>query len=832
MTRQCFDEFHRLFGIRYPFGEYHQAFVPEFNAGAMENPGCVTFRDPLVFSAGSPAACGSRGPPRSRTRWPTSGSATSPRRRGGTTSGSTSRFAEYMGNRVTADVTEYADAWTNNAYARRQWGLVADQRPSTHPVAGNGAVDAAAALQDFDGISYAKGSSDPQAAQRPARRRGLLRRGRSTTSRSHRFGNATMHDLFGSWERAGGRRPLGRSPATGCARPASTGSSSTATAGRGPAYAARADHPADRSHTLPGRSAATTDGSWATTGAGVGAEPAPYAVPEGAAVLLDPFEDTWAVPHVDADDGRPRSPTLLPGDRGPGAARRHLERPAQRLPRRGARPRRRYLDLVGRQRCRSRTSDDALVYRPRAGSHARAACSRPRSGARADPRRAVGKPGRHRGPARSALQLAAFRTPSPRAPTADRLRRWLAAEHLPDRLELDLDLRWRVLVRLAALGAIDRDELRRHAGRRAHRRSHGRAHRARSRRCPTPRPRRSPGTHFTGEPRRPQLRARGGRPRDVARRPGGAHRAVRRRATSPSCPRRPRSASGWVLGRRDGVLLPAHLAERGHPRSGPGAARRRRASTSSVRRRLVDAADELARRLAVREAYAASMSARRRPPTRPDRAHARDRAAQPTASAPARTGSPPRSRWRSGSPGPARPARRVWVTMRTPGHDFELAAGWPSTRAWSARDLLHGVAYCTDADLDPGAGVQRRHRHPRRAAAARPRAPARRLGRRVVGVRRLRQGQHRRGARAAAAPTTWAGALPAADVVRRLPDRLRDAPAGLRPHRRRARRRALSTADGEPARRPRGRRPPQRRRQGDRRAGAGRRRTGRGAAWW
>ena len=51
MTRQCFDEFHRLFGIRYPFGDYHQAFVPEFNAGAMENPGLVTFRDPLVFTS-------------------------------------------------------------------------------------------------------------------------------------------------------------------------------------------------------------------------------------------------------------------------------------------------------------------------------------------------------------------------------------------------------------------------------------------------------------------------------------------------------------------------------------------------------------------------------------------------------------------------------------------------------------------------------------------------------------------------------------------------------------------------------------------------------------
>ena len=48
-TRACFDYYHRLFGIRYPFGEYHQVFVPEFNAGAMENPGCVTFRDTMVF---------------------------------------------------------------------------------------------------------------------------------------------------------------------------------------------------------------------------------------------------------------------------------------------------------------------------------------------------------------------------------------------------------------------------------------------------------------------------------------------------------------------------------------------------------------------------------------------------------------------------------------------------------------------------------------------------------------------------------------------------------------------------------------------------------------
>ena len=76
VTGQCFDEFHRLFGIRYPFGEYHQAFVPEYNAGAMENPGCVTFTDELVFKAQATDSLRATRANVSPTRWHTSGSAT------------------------------------------------------------------------------------------------------------------------------------------------------------------------------------------------------------------------------------------------------------------------------------------------------------------------------------------------------------------------------------------------------------------------------------------------------------------------------------------------------------------------------------------------------------------------------------------------------------------------------------------------------------------------------------------------------------------------------------------------------------------------------------
>ncbi len=111
-------------------------------------------------------------------------------------------FAEYLGNRVTGEATEYADVGTHMGYARRQWGLVADQRPTTHSVAGSGAVDAVAALQNFDGISYAKGSTILKQLNASMGDEVFIA-GAVDHMTSHRFGNATMHDLFASWERAG-----------------------------------------------------------------------------------------------------------------------------------------------------------------------------------------------------------------------------------------------------------------------------------------------------------------------------------------------------------------------------------------------------------------------------------------------------------------------------------------------------------------------------------------------------------------------------------------------------------------------------------------------------
>ena len=159
ITRQSFDRYHELFDVRYPFGKYDQMFVPEFNAGAMENPGCVTIRDEMFLyrSAASEAQREMRAMVIAHEmahmwfgdlvtmRW-------------WDDLWLNESFAEYMGHRVVAEVTRFADAWTGFSLQRKGWGYAADQRPSTHPISGE-VTDTARAVLNFDGISYAKGAS-------------------------------------------------------------------------------------------------------------------------------------------------------------------------------------------------------------------------------------------------------------------------------------------------------------------------------------------------------------------------------------------------------------------------------------------------------------------------------------------------------------------------------------------------------------------------------------------------------------------------------------------------------------------------------------------------
>ncbi|MDO4919386.1 aminopeptidase N [Kocuria sp.] len=158
LTKQGLDFFPRLFGVAYPWGKYEQAFVPEYNLGAMENPGMVTFTEDYLFPSGA-------------TRAQLSG-------RANTLMHEMSHmwfgdlvtmrwwddlwlkesFAEFMGAYALVHATEYTDAWVTFALARKEWAYRQDQLPTTHPVVAD-IVDLEAARQNFDGITYAKGAA-------------------------------------------------------------------------------------------------------------------------------------------------------------------------------------------------------------------------------------------------------------------------------------------------------------------------------------------------------------------------------------------------------------------------------------------------------------------------------------------------------------------------------------------------------------------------------------------------------------------------------------------------------------------------------------------------
>ncbi|MER7052919.1 aminopeptidase N [Streptomyces sp. NPDC000351] len=197
VTRACFDRYHEKFTEPYPFDSYDQAFVPEFNAGAMENPGLVTFRDEFVFRS---AVTDTQRQTRAMViahemahmwfgdlvtlRW-------------WDDIWLNESFAEYMGYQTTAEATRFTDTWTDFGVTRKPWGYDADQRPSTHPVAPENVQDTASALLNFDGISYAKGASALRQLVTWLGEKDFLA-GINTHFERHKFANATLADLIDS----------------------------------------------------------------------------------------------------------------------------------------------------------------------------------------------------------------------------------------------------------------------------------------------------------------------------------------------------------------------------------------------------------------------------------------------------------------------------------------------------------------------------------------------------------------------------------------------------------------------------------------------------------
>ncbi len=202
-TKQGFSFYHKHFGIPYAFGKYDQLFVPEFNAGAMENAGAVTFLEDYVF--------------RSRvTNY-------NYERRAETVLHEMAHmwfgdlvtmkwwddlwlnesFATFASVLCQSEATEYTSAWTTFANVEKSWAYRQDQLPSTHPVAAD-IPDIAAVEVNFDGITYAKGASVLKQLVAYVGVDDFLA-GLRDYFTAHKFGNATFSDLLAALEKSSGR---------------------------------------------------------------------------------------------------------------------------------------------------------------------------------------------------------------------------------------------------------------------------------------------------------------------------------------------------------------------------------------------------------------------------------------------------------------------------------------------------------------------------------------------------------------------------------------------------------------------------------------------------
>jgi aminopeptidase N len=202
-TKHGFGFYHKNFGTPYVFGKYDQLFVPEFNAGAMENAGAVTFLEDYVF--------------RSKvTRY-------SYERRAETVLHEMAHmwfgdlvtmqwwddlwlnesFATFASVLCQAEATEYTQAWTTFANVEKSWAYRQDQLPSTHPVAAD-IPDLAAVEVNFDGITYAKGASVLKQLVAYVGLEQFLA-GLRDYFRDHAFSNATFGDLLAALEKSSGR---------------------------------------------------------------------------------------------------------------------------------------------------------------------------------------------------------------------------------------------------------------------------------------------------------------------------------------------------------------------------------------------------------------------------------------------------------------------------------------------------------------------------------------------------------------------------------------------------------------------------------------------------
>ncbi|HUN36499.1 MAG TPA: aminopeptidase N [Trebonia sp.] len=194
VTRAGLDFYSGLLGVDYPYLKYGHAFVPEFSAGATEDPGCVLMSESFLPAAGKSAADAEMrtmvilhemahmwfGNLVTMQWWDDLWLSES--------------FAEFCGHDASVRLGLFPDAWATFSVSRKAWGIAQDRLPSSHPVAASPAT-LSEAIANFDGISYAKGAAVLRQLSAYVGEDAFFA-GIGDYLRAHAHGNARLPDLL------------------------------------------------------------------------------------------------------------------------------------------------------------------------------------------------------------------------------------------------------------------------------------------------------------------------------------------------------------------------------------------------------------------------------------------------------------------------------------------------------------------------------------------------------------------------------------------------------------------------------------------------------------
>lgn len=202
-TKQGFKFYEELFDVPYPFEKYDQLWVPDFNAGAMENAGAVTFTESYVFRSAVTDATKERRVVTILHELAHMWFGDLVTMRWWNDLWLNESFAEYASTLATAEATEWTEAWTTFASLEKNWAYRQDQLPSTHPIVAQ-INDLEDVQVNFDGITYAKGASVLKqlvawVGQEP------FMKGVSNYFKKHAWGNTELPDLLVELETESGR---------------------------------------------------------------------------------------------------------------------------------------------------------------------------------------------------------------------------------------------------------------------------------------------------------------------------------------------------------------------------------------------------------------------------------------------------------------------------------------------------------------------------------------------------------------------------------------------------------------------------------------------------